>query len=61
MTPNQLIQEYRLLKSVGALIETNKTIAEIGYDSGFNSPTYFARVFKKRFGISPTYFTKKQV
>jgi len=36
--------------------QSKKTIAEIAYQSGFNSPTYFTRVFKKRFGISPTEF-----
>lgn len=59
MSPNQLIQESRLLRSVSAMIKSNKTIAEIGYESGFNSPTYFTRVFKKRFGISPTDFSKQ--
>lgn len=59
MSPNQLIQESRLLRSVCTMIKSNKTIAEIGYESGFNSPTYFTRVFKKRFGISPTDFAKQ--
>lgn len=59
MAPNQFIQESRLLRAVNSIIETNKTIAEIGYESGFNSPNYFTRVFKKRFGISPTDFSKQ--
>ena len=60
MTPNQVIQEFRLLLAINTLLLSNKTIAEIGYESGFNSPTYFTRVFKKRFGISPTRFSKQQ-
>jgi len=56
MSPNQLIQEFRLLRSLIAMLKKNKTIAEIGYESGFNSPTYFTRIFKKRFGIPPTDF-----
>ena len=59
MSPNQLIQESRLFRSVITMIKANKTIAEIGYESGFNSPTYFTRRFKKRFGISPTDFSKQ--
>ncbi|MCF7568468.1 DUF4242 domain-containing protein [Sabulilitoribacter arenilitoris] len=59
MAPNQLIQESRLLRAVSTMIKANKTIAEIGYESGFNSPTYFTRVFKKRFGVSPTDFSKQ--
>ena len=59
MAPNQLIQEARLLGALSSMLQSNKTIAEIGYESGFNSPTYFTRVFKKRFGISPTEFSKQ--
>ncbi len=58
MTPNQLIQEARLQKALNNMSQNNKTISEIAYESGFNSPTYFTRVFKKRFGISPTNFVK---
>lgn len=61
MAPNQLIQESRLLRAVITIIQTNKTIAEIGYESGFNSPSYFTRVFKKRFGMLPTDFSKQLV
>ncbi|MCW5515695.1 nickel-binding protein [Muriicola sp. Z0-33] len=60
MAPNKLIQESRLLRALSKLAQSNKTIAEIGYDSGFSSPTYFTRVFRKRFGISPTEFSKQQ-
>ncbi len=56
MSPNQLIQESRLLTALSEMGNSQKTIAEIGYDSGFNSPTYFTRVFKKRFRVSPTDF-----
>ena len=58
-TPNQLIQESRLQIALGKMSQSHKTIAEIAYQSGFNSPTYFTRVFKKRFGISPTDFIKQ--
>jgi len=58
MSPNQLIQESRLQKALNNMGKNKKTIAEIAYESGFNSPTYFTRVFKKRFGIPPTDFSK---
>ena len=57
IAPGQLIQELRLRKSLRSLKQNGKTIAEIAFDLGFNSPTYYARVFKKRFYITPTYFT----
>jgi AraC-like DNA-binding protein len=55
-SPNQLIQEIRLQKSLASIKLNNRTISEIAYDSGFSSPTYFSRAFKKRFGISPKEF-----
>lgn len=58
LAPNQLIQEVRLRQSLKNLKKSGNTIAEIAYDFGFNSPTYFTRVFKNRFHITPTDFTK---
>ncbi|HLO81406.1 MAG TPA: nickel-binding protein [Chitinophagaceae bacterium] len=55
-SPNQFIQEIRLQKSLTAIKLNHKTISEIAYDSGFTSPTYFSRAFKKRFGMSPKEF-----
>ena len=55
-SPNQFIQEIRLQKALAAIKQNNKTISEIAYESGFASPTYFSRAFKKRFGISPKEF-----
>jgi AraC-like DNA-binding protein len=55
-SPNQFIQEVRLQKSLASIKLNSKTISEIAYDSGFTSPTYFSRAFKKRFGISPKEF-----
>lgn len=60
MAPNKLIQESRLQIALNNMVESSKTIAEIAYESGFNSPTYFTRTFKKRFGIAPTDFSRHQ-
>jgi AraC-like DNA-binding protein len=58
MSPNELIREMRLRRSLIALKEKNKTVAEIAYELGFNSPTYFTRVFRQRFDTLPTTFAK---
>jgi len=58
ITANQLIQELRLRQSLKRLNQNNHTIAEIAYELGFNSPTYFTRVFRKRYHILPTSFVK---
>ncbi len=58
MTPNQYIQELRLDKAKAILEEGNvKTVKEVSYSVGMNHPNYFSKLFKERFGISPsTYF-----
>ncbi|MEJ1238016.1 nickel-binding protein [Chryseolinea sp. T2] len=55
-SPNQFIQEIRLQKALVSIKLNNQTISEIAYESGFTSPTYFSRAFKKRFGLSPSEF-----
>ncbi len=58
MSPNTLIREMRLRRSLSALKKNSKTVAEIAYDLGFNSPTYFTRVFRKRYEMLPTSYAK---
>ncbi len=60
-SPNNFIREFRLLKALNLLYNQHGNISEIAYDCGFNSPTYFTRVFKKRFRILPTSFIKNSV
>lgn len=60
MAPNQFIQEVRLRQALPRLQRGDQTIAEVAFTSGFNSPTYFTKVFHKRFGISPSAFAKNQ-
>lgn len=57
-SPNMLIREYRLRHSLKQLRDNEQTVAEIAYALGFNSPTYFTRVFRKRYEVLPTSFAK---
>jgi len=52
------IRSVRLQRSTELLNQTNKTIAEICYEVGFNDHAYFSRAFKKQFGKSPSAFRK---
>lgn len=58
--PNRLLSELRLSHAARALKEGSKTVSEVAYDSGFNSPTYFTRVFRNRFDILPTLIGKSK-
>lgn len=57
MSLNILLREYRLLKSLDFL-KTNRNILQTTYDSGFSSPSYFAKCFQKRFGMPPLSYQK---
>ncbi len=48
------VRKIRLDKSKQLLKNTDLTIAEIAYKSGFNDPNFFSRVFKKEFGETPS-------
>lgn len=53
-SPKKLLLEMRLHKALQTLTEGGKSISEIAYDMGYSSPSYFTRVFRKRYGILPT-------
>lgn len=50
----QIILEVAIMHSQLLLAETNKTIANIAYELAFEDPSYFARLFRKLVGITPT-------
>lgn len=50
----ETITEITITHSQLALWDHSKTIAEISYEFNFNDPSYFARLFKKTTGLSPT-------
>lgn len=53
-TPGGYLTDYRLRKGLELLETTDKTVAEICFDTGFSGPSYFAETFRKAFGCSPT-------
>ena len=53
-SPNQLITSVRLRKAKEILMLQRYTVAEIAFQSGFSSPSYFSKCFKREFGIRPT-------
>lgn len=53
MSPNTLLKEYRLEKATELMKRKQPSISDITFDSGFNSPSYFTKCFKKKYGILP--------
>jgi YesN/AraC family two-component response regulator len=48
------IAEFKLQKAKRLLKETNKTISEIAYETGFNNPSYFTTFFKQHTQQTPS-------
>ena len=46
-SPNTFLLNYRLQKSLHQLQNQKTNISEVAFDSGFNSPSYFAKCFEK--------------
>lgn len=58
MSPNELLREYRLLKSL-ELLKTDRNIAQTTFDCGLGSPSYFTKCFQDRFGLQPLAYQKE--
>jgi signal transduction histidine kinase/DNA-binding response OmpR family regulator len=50
------IQGIRLTKARQLLLDDELTIAEVAYQLGFSSPSYFSTSFKARYQVSPSEF-----
>ena len=54
LSPVELLRQMRLQQGYVLLSTTNKTVAEIAYEVGFNTPGYFSKCFKQQYGKMPT-------
>lgn len=53
MSCNILLKEFRLEKAKELMKKQHYTISQITFDSGFTSPSYFTKCFKKKYGLLP--------
>ncbi|MCB9034232.1 MAG: helix-turn-helix transcriptional regulator [Chitinophagales bacterium] len=56
---SEIIETRKLIEAKNLLISTDKTIAEISYELGYNEGSYFSKVFKKKSGQSPGDFREE--
>src|SRR5688572_22462314 len=52
-SPNVLLKEFRLEKAKERMKKKRYNISQITFDSGFTSPSYFTKCFKKKYGLLP--------
>lgn len=58
-SPKEIIMDYYLTQAQLLFSDGEKSIAEISYELGFDDPSYFSRVFKRKTGLTPNEFRKK--
>ncbi len=58
-SPKEIIMDYYITQAQLLFVNGEKTIAEVSYDLGFDDPSYFSRVFKRKIGLTPNEFRKK--
>ncbi len=54
MSPNLFIKEYRLDRAVDLFHTSTNNIAEVAFEAGFSSPSYFTKCFHKRYRMTPS-------
>jgi len=62
-TPHQLLSDTRLqaaAERLGYADSKGSSISEIAHLCGFREPLYFSRMFKKKYGLSPSQFQSRQ-
>ncbi|NJO25499.1 MAG: DUF4242 domain-containing protein [Bacteroidia bacterium] len=53
LSPNLLLKDFRLEKAKDLMKKQRYSISQISFESGFTSPSYFTKCFKKKYGLLP--------
>lgn len=59
-TPVQYINGVRLSAAMDLLLESDRKVLDVAFDTGFNSLSYFIGVFKQSMGCTPTEFRRQR-
>jgi AraC family transcriptional regulator len=59
MTPVDFINQQRIALASKLLRTTNRYLADISIDCGFNNLTYFMKLFRREMGMSPAQYRKQ--
>lgn len=58
VTPHKYLTDVRLRAAANCLTSSHgNNISEVARLCGFKEPLYFSRLFKKKYGVSPSYYT----
>ncbi|HQU71393.1 MAG: helix-turn-helix transcriptional regulator [Calditrichaeota bacterium] len=56
---SEIIETRKLIEAKNLLSATDLSVAEIGFELGYNEKSYFSNVFKKKSGLTPTEFRRE--
>jgi AraC-like DNA-binding protein len=58
-TLREFVEEQRIKKAANMLVTTNFTLAEIAYECGFSSQSYFSYAFKRKMNKTPRKYAEE--
>lgn len=59
MTPHRYLMEVRLKRAVALIDRTSDTLVDIAVATGFASHAHLTRIFRERYGVTPSEFRRK--
>ncbi|MBQ7012241.1 MAG: AraC family transcriptional regulator [Clostridia bacterium] len=54
ISPQEYLNNFRLEKAADLLVSSNLSVTDIAFSTGYSGVINFSRMFKRRFGTSPT-------
>lgn len=58
LSPSQYFIRLRMARARHLLLETDRSIIDIGMEVGYSSPSHFSQVFRREVGITPRAYRK---
>jgi len=59
LSPKEFINDIRLQRAAALILAKADTVSQIGYSVGYNEQSYFAKRFRKKFGVAPSDYSSK--
>ena len=56
---SEILETRKLIEARHLLLNSDKSISEIGFELGYNEKSYFTRVFHKKTGVTPSAYREK--
>lgn len=56
LSPSQYFIRLRMARARQLLLETGRSVIEVGLEVGYSSPSHFSQVFRREVGVTPSEF-----